>query len=127
MRSEQGWKLLLLCCAGLLIFGLGFFLGRSSGDTVIYESQVAVIESSPQTVPAEPAVTAPTEKININTASQAQLETLPEIGPALAQRIIEYRQTNGPYRTIDQIKDVKGIGEATFAAFADQITVGGEP
>ena len=61
--------------------------------------------------------------ININTATQAELESLPRIGPAIAQRIIEYRTLNGPFTSIEQIKNVKGIGEATFNAIKDFITV----
>jgi competence protein ComEA len=61
--------------------------------------------------------------ININTATQAELEFLPRIGPAIAQRIIEYRTLNGPFTSIEQIKNVKGIGEATFNAIKDFITV----
>lgn len=62
--------------------------------------------------------------ININTASQAELETLPRIGPAIAQRIIEYRTANGPFSSIEQIMNVRGIGPATFAQIKDFITVG---
>jgi competence protein ComEA len=61
--------------------------------------------------------------ININTATQAELESLPRIGPAIAQRIIEYRTANGPFQTIEEIMNVKGIGPATFAQIKDLITV----
>jgi competence protein ComEA len=61
--------------------------------------------------------------ININTASQAELETLPGIGPALAQRIIQYREKNGNFLTIEDIKNVSGIGEKRFEQLKDQITV----
>jgi competence protein ComEA len=62
--------------------------------------------------------------VNINTATLAELDTLPRIGPAIAQRIIDYRAANGPFATIEQIKNVKGIGDATFAQLKDLITVG---
>jgi len=61
--------------------------------------------------------------VNINTASAAELETLPGIGPALAQRIIEYRETNGGFGDPAEIVQVRGIGEATYAKLADRITV----
>jgi len=62
--------------------------------------------------------------ININTATAAELETLPRVGPTMAQRIIEYRESNGPFKTIEEIQDVQGIGTATFEGFRDRITVG---
>ena len=63
-------------------------------------------------------------KININTAAAAELETLPRIGPAIAQRIIDYRTANGPFASIEDIMKVKGIGPATFEKIKDLITVG---
>ena len=58
-------------------------------------------------------------KININAASQSEIETLPGIGPSKAQGIIEHR----PYDSIEEIKKVPGIGEATFQKIKDLITV----
>lgn len=63
-------------------------------------------------------------KININTASAEELDKLPGIGPSLAKAIIDYRVKNGPFKTIEEINDVKGIGDALFAKIKDQITVG---
>ncbi|MCX7682298.1 MAG: helix-hairpin-helix domain-containing protein [Anaerolineae bacterium] len=62
--------------------------------------------------------------ININTATAAQLETLPRIGPAMAQRIVEYREANGPFKTVEELQNVPGIGPATFEGLKDLITVG---
>lgn len=62
--------------------------------------------------------------ININTAGVAELDTLPGIGPAYAQRIIDYRNLNGLYQKIEDIKNVSGIGNVTFANLKDYITVG---
>lgn len=59
------------------------------------------------------------QQININTASREELETLPGIGPALAQRIIEHR----PYTAIEEILDVPGIGPATYEKVKDKIVV----
>ncbi len=72
--------------------------------------------------PTTPSVTLSVEaesKININTANQSELETLPGIGPSKAQDIIE----NRPYSSIEGIKKVPGIGEATFQKIKDLITV----
>jgi competence protein ComEA len=62
--------------------------------------------------------------ININTATTAELETLPRIGPTMAQRIVEYREANGPFAAIEDIQNVPGIGPATFEGMKDRITVG---
>ncbi len=62
-------------------------------------------------------------KINLNTASQEALESLPGIGPSLARSIIAYRQEHGPFAAIDEIQKVSGIGPAKFEKIRDLITV----
>jgi comEA protein len=62
-------------------------------------------------------------KVNLNTASLSQLDTLTGIGATYAQRIIDYRNANGGFKTIDEIQNVKGIGPKTFEKMKDQITV----
>lgn len=62
-------------------------------------------------------------QVNINTADQAQLDTLPGIGPALAQRIIQYREVNGPFQSADDLKNVSGIGDKKFEQLKDLVTV----
>ena len=61
--------------------------------------------------------------VNINTAGPEELDTLPGIGPALAQRIIQYRETHGPFQTVEDLKKVSGIGEKSFEKLKDKITV----
>lgn len=62
-------------------------------------------------------------KVNINTADLSTLQTLNGVGPATAQKIIDYRTANGKFKTIEDLKKVSGIGEKTFAKFKDQICV----
>ena len=62
-------------------------------------------------------------KININTASAKELTALPRIGDAKAKAIVDYRSKNGNFQTIEDIKKVSGIGDATFEQLKDQITV----
>jgi len=62
-------------------------------------------------------------KININTASETELDSLSGIGPTYAKRIIEYRNAHGGFKGIDEVKNVKGIGEKTFLKFKDNITI----
>jgi competence protein ComEA len=61
--------------------------------------------------------------VNINTADAAALETLPGIGPALASRIIAWRDANGAFRAIDELLAVSGIGQKTLDGFRDQVTL----
>jgi competence protein ComEA len=61
--------------------------------------------------------------LNINTASASELETLPGIGPTYARRIVEYREQNGPFATIEEVMEVKGIGPGTFAKLEGLIAV----
>src|SRR3990167_7476115 len=63
--------------------------------------------------------------VNINTASVAELDTLPSIGEARAQDIVEYREANGSFATIEDIMNVSGIGTGTYNSVKDHITVGG--
>jgi competence protein ComEA len=74
--------------------------------------------------PVEPpsAQRAPGGKVNINTADLAALESLPGIGPSLAQRILDYRQAHGSFARIEDIMGVSGIGPATFEGIQDLIT-----
>lgn len=62
-------------------------------------------------------------KININTASLEELDSLPGIGPTYAQRIIDYRKANGPFSSIEEVTKVKGIGQSTFEKIRDKITI----
>lgn len=63
--------------------------------------------------------------VNINTATTQELQTLPYIGPAKAQAIVDYRKEKGAFKTIEDITQVKGIGKATFEKLKGEITVNG--
>jgi competence protein ComEA len=61
--------------------------------------------------------------VHLNTADVAALDTLPRIGPALAQRIIDWREANGPFTSVDQLLDVAGIGDAVFSGLSDKVAL----
>lgn len=63
--------------------------------------------------------------VNINTAGVTQLEQIPGVGPVLAQRIVTYREQNGGFTSVEQLTEVSGIGEVTFAQMQPMVTVGG--
>jgi competence protein ComEA len=68
----------------------------------------------------------PSTPVNLNTATQAQLEALPGIGAKAAQRILEFRQKNGSFKKIEDLMNVKGIGEKNFLKLKPYITVGAQ-
>lgn len=61
--------------------------------------------------------------VDINTAGIEELQSLPGIGPALAGRIVEHRRENGPFRRVEDLLEVKGIGEKSLARMRDRLTV----
>ena len=86
----------------------------------------AAQQKSPAAKPAG-ASAAPTTPVNINTATQQQLETLPGLGAKVAQRIIEYRQKNGNFKKVEDLMNVKGIGEKSFLKLKPILTISQKP
>lgn len=75
------------------------------------------------TAVAAPGTGAP--QVNINTASAQELQLLPRVGPALAQRIVDFRTANGAFKAPEELTRVKGIGEKSFARLAPYVSVNG--
>ena len=80
--------------------------------------------------PANPGIStdngtqaSPGPRVSLNSADEVQLQVLPGVGPALAARIIDWRTTNGPFSTIEQLTNVSGIGEKTFEKMRDQLSL----
>lgn len=115
-------RLLLACCILLLTAGLGalrFF--RLTGGRL--PSQSAGESTLPPLLTFTPEFAAETNALlDLNTADQAALETLPGIGKALAQRILSYRETYGPFSSVDELQAVDGIGPGILARLRPYVT-----
>ena len=138
LGGDVGWIL-----AMLLVAGSSFLLGSSVNKKSGPQSTVTELTAQTQSVIGDisnalqnPAPTAPsatndttptatpaTGIVNINTASVSELDTLPGIGPAYANAIINYRTTNGPFVRIEDIVKIKGIGPKTFEKLKSRITI----
>lgn len=114
----------VVCMFLSLLFG--FFLGRNANSAPI---QVSKLDTAPSVTEASQAEQA-TEStgitmVDINSADLAELQTLPGIGPVLAQRILDYRRENGPFESFSELANVEGIGAGIMAQIAEYVIVGG--
>jgi competence protein ComEA len=99
-------------------------LGTTSAAVTTTETATVSPAKATSAARTTPSSTASTAKTNINTASQGDLEALPAIGPTIAQRIIDDRTANGPYKQIEDLARVRGISARTVNELRDRITVG---
>ena len=84
----------------------------------------ATVVGAQGTAPRKAAAPAASAPLNLNTATSAQLEALPGIGKATADRIVEYRQKNGGFKKAEELMNVRGIGEKNFLKLKTLVTVG---
>ena len=102
-KALKAWSLMLMVTA----VSLGAFLGR--------------LDAAPK-AEAQMDVQAPSA-VNINTATAEELEAIRGIGPAIAERIIQYRSEHGPFAHAEDLTNIRGIGEAKFQKIKEQVTI----
>lgn len=121
MKFSTAEKAVLAITAAFLLLTVGYFLGQRSGtEPYLVSAQTLWSEEIGASVEQTQS---PQERININTADEAQLQSLPGIGQVRAKAIIADREENGPFRIPEDIIRVSGIGQGTLEEILDYITV----
>ena len=123
MKDRRGICLLfVLALVGCAFLG-GFFLGRNPSDGFIHPDNIPPAADFVSTAPASTGSSV--MPVNINTATAEQLQTLPGIGPSLAQRILSYREEHGPFASVAELTKIEGIGSKRLEDLLGYITTGG--
>lgn len=117
LKHEKVWIFITVLCVTAAVSVVAAFRTPASAATVAL---------APLTESAAPSTATAAEMVDINTASAAELDTLPGIGEKLAAAIVSYREAQGAFRDIEDIMNVPGIGAGKFEKFRDRITVGRE-
>ncbi|MCM1488465.1 MAG: ComEA family DNA-binding protein [Firmicutes bacterium] len=113
----------ILVCVGMLLFSYlnlereaVYYVSNDSSARIKYDSEASLSDTEISDTPTK-------DKININTALEEELISLPGIGEKTARSIIAYREENGAFKSIEEIMEVNGIGEGKFDGIKDYITV----
>lgn len=123
MKKSSIWVLVAFTLI-FTAFVAGFYVGRNYNRPPVQVSSLpprTTASSSPAS--AEPTVSTALQKVNINKATQAELEALPGVGPTLAGKIIAYRMTYGYFHSVSELLNVEGFGQKRLEALLEYITV----
>jgi competence protein ComEA len=115
--TKTEWILLALTGVFLCVLLILFFQDRTRMEEAGVETEIEVPQEE---------ILPDLSPLDLNTATQEELAQLPGIGEELARRIVEHREANGPFETIEELMEVSGIGEGKFADLEGRITVNGE-
>ena len=131
MKERKIALVLLMLTLTFAGFCVGLFIGkqREPASVTIYTTKTPTAAASESTAaPESPPESTQSEAyadglLDINLASVEDLTTLPGIGPALAQRIVDYREQNGRFSSVEELRNISGIGEKRLNAILEYITV----
>lgn len=121
--KKQYWIMIGITCVFLCVI-LGIFIGRNFTDSYKRIEDFPVNPPT-QTDDKSEAITDDPVKIDLNAATLYQLQLLPGVGEAIAQRIIDYRSQNNGFQSVEELMKVDGIGEKKFAEIEPYIKIGG--
>ena len=118
-------KGVLALTAAFLLVTAGYFAGtRSTAEPYRVDVEYLQSRETPQSPATAGSGPAAGEKVNLNTATARELETLPGIGEKRAQAIVAWREEHGPFRSVDELVQVSGIGEKLLAGLRDYAAAG---
>lgn len=133
MKMTTAEKLSIAAAVIFIASAVGFYAGRMRTDAEFtvekQKTEITVQVPDSSGPPSDDgagetdAVPLREKSVNINTADTGQLAALPSVGEALAGRIVEYREENGEFKSVDEIMDVRGIGEGIYNKIEQYITV----
>lgn len=121
-RVEAAIELAGGATAGAVLSGVNLARIAQDGEQIVVPNASTLAADPGGSLPSAEG-TGSGSVVNINNADQSALESLPGVGPALAQRILDWRSTNGQFGSVEQLLDVAGIGAKTLEKFRDRVTV----
>lgn len=121
LQKSETWAVGITAALFLLLLGFQYGARRAPAEITVTELGTPA-PTAVETAEPEPPADAP---ININTADEAALRTLQGVGEVLAQRIVDYRTEHGPFQSVDELTNVKGIGSGILETNRERLTTGG--